>query len=126
MSSRAEFLPPLILPSATGIPLVRLVVDTGIHQQRWTRQAAIEYMSTHTGIAESDVVAEIERYIVNPGQACAYKVGQLKILELRQRARDTLGERFDLRRFHNVMLAHGAVPLTILEQLVERWIAAES
>ncbi len=104
---------------------VRLVVDTGIHHSRWTREQAIDYMESHTGIAHSDVVAEIERYIVNPGQACAYKVGQLKILELRRRARDTLGERFDLRRFHNVVLTSGAVPLTILEQLVERWIEEE-
>ncbi len=104
---------------------VRLVVDTGIHQQRWTREQAIEYMSSHTGIEEGDVVAEIERYIVNPGQACAYKVGQLKILELRERAREALGPRFDLRRFHNVVLANGAVPLTLLEQLVDRWIEDE-
>ncbi len=104
---------------------VRLVVDTGIHQRRWTREQAIEYMSSHTGMPPSEVVTEIERYIVLPGQACAYKVGQLKILELRQRAREALGPRFDLRRFHNVLLGHGAVPLTLLEELVDRWIAEE-
>jgi uncharacterized protein (DUF885 family) len=71
---------------------------------------------------ETDVVAEIERYIVNPGQACAYKVGQLKIIELRQQAMDALGDRFDIRQFHNVVLTNGAVPLSILEQLVEAWI----
>lgn len=102
---------------------VRLVVDTGIHAQRWTREQAIEYMRENTGIAETDVVAEIERYIVNPGQACAYKVGQLKILELRRRAREALGEAFDIRGFHEVVLAHGAMPLSILEQQVERWVA---
>ncbi len=104
---------------------VRLVVDTGIHQRRWTREQAIEYMSSHTGMPPSEVVTEIERYIVLPGQACAYKVGQLKIVELRQRAREALGPRFDLRRFHNVLLGHGAVPLTLLEELVDRWIAEE-
>ena len=104
---------------------VRLVVDTGIHQKRWTREEAIDYMATHTGMEEGDVVAEIERYIVNPGQACAYKVGQLKILELRERARQALGSRFDLRLFHNVLLTNGAVPLTVLERLVDRWIEDE-
>jgi uncharacterized protein (DUF885 family) len=101
---------------------VRLVVDTGIHAKRWTREEAIEYMLANTGMPETDVVAEIERYIVNPGQACAYKVGQLKIIELRQQAMDALGDRFDIRQFHNVVLTNGAVPLSILEQLVEAWI----
>ena len=102
---------------------VRLVVDTGIHHFRWTREAAIEYMTTHTGMPASEIETEIERYIVNPGQACAYKVGQLKILELRQRAREALGARFDLRRFHDAVLGHGAVPLTLLEEIIARWIA---
>lgn len=101
---------------------VRLVVDTGIHAKRWTRKAAIAYMLANTGMPETDVVAEIERYIVDPGQACAYKVGQLKILELRQRATDALGDQFDLRDFHNVVLTNGAMPLTILEHLVDLWI----
>jgi uncharacterized protein (DUF885 family) len=101
---------------------VRLVVDTGIHAKRWTREEAIEYMLANTGMPETDVVAEIERYIVDPGQACAYKVGQLKILGLRQQAMDALGDRFDIRQFHNVVLTNGAVPLTILERLVEAWI----
>lgn len=104
---------------------VRLVVDTGIHQKRWTREEAIAYMSEHTGMPMTDVVAEVERYIVNPGQACAYKVGQLKILELRERARAELGEKFDLRGFHDVVLTHGAVPLVILEDLVERWVESQ-
>ncbi len=101
---------------------VRLVVDTGIHRQRWTRQQAIEYMSRNTGIAEPEVVTEIERYIVSPGQACAYKVGQLKILELRERARQRLGARFDIRRFHDVVLENGSLPLRLLERLVDDWI----
>ncbi len=101
---------------------VRLVVDTGIHAKRWTREQAIDYMLQHTGMAESDVVAEIERYIVMPGQACAYKVGMLKILELRQQAEQALGERFDIRAFHDVLLKNGAMPLDILQRIVEDWI----
>lgn len=102
---------------------VRLVVDTGIHAERWTRQEAIDYMLANTGMPAGDVVAEIERYIVNPGQACAYKVGQLEILALRRRAQEALGDDFDLAGFHDVVLTHGAVPLAILGQLVDRWIA---
>jgi uncharacterized protein (DUF885 family) len=101
---------------------VRLVVDTGIHAQRWTREEALDYMLANTGMPEGDVVAEIERYIVNPGQACAYKVGQLEILALRRRAEERLGDDFDLAGFHDVVLTNGAVPLSILEQLVDRWI----
>jgi uncharacterized protein (DUF885 family) len=101
---------------------VRLVVDTGIHQRRWTREEAIDYMLANTGMAESDVVAEIERYIVAPGQATAYKIGMMKFLELRQAAMDRLGDRFDLRDFHDVVLKNGAVPLDILERLVYDYI----
>ena len=104
----------------------RLVVDTGIHRMRWTREQAIEYMARNTGLPESRAVSEIERYIVMPGQACAYKVGELEIMALRQRAMDRLGARFDLRRFHHVVLTNGAVPLTILERLVEDWIRSEA
>ena len=101
---------------------VRLVVDTGIHHKRWTREEAIDYMLANTGMAESDVVAEIERYIVMPGQATAYKVGMMKILELRQKAMDSLGDRFDLRDFHDVVLKNGAVPLDILERIIDEYI----
>jgi len=104
---------------------VRLVVDTGIHRKRWTREQAIDYMLKNTGMPETDVVAEIERYIVLPGQACAYKVGQLKILALREKARERLGPRFDIKRFHDVVLRNGALPLSLLERVVERWIEAE-
>ena len=104
---------------------VRLVVDTGLHDQRWTREQAIRYMRQTTGRAESDVVAEVERYIVMPGQACAYKIGMLKILELRERARQQLGPKFDLRDFHDVVLKNGALPLEILEQVVNEYIAAK-
>lgn len=103
----------------------RLVVDTGLHDQRWTREQAIAYLRRTTGMALSDVTAEVERYIVKPGQACAYKVGMLKILELRERARQQLGPRFDLRDFHGVVLQNGALPLEILEQVVNEYIAAK-
>jgi len=101
---------------------VRLVVDTGIHAQRWTREQAIAYMLEKTGMGEKDVTAEIERYIVSPGQACAYKVGMLKIRELRSRAQQELGEKFDQREFHDVILKDGALPLEILEKQVNTYI----
>ncbi len=101
---------------------VRLVVDVGIHHKRWTREQAIKYMIEKTGMPEGDVVAEIERYIVWPGQACAYKTGQLKILQLREKARTELGEKFNIKEFHNVMLKNGAMPLSILEEVVKNYI----
>ncbi|BDA61319.1 hypothetical protein NUITMVS1_27820 [Shewanella xiamenensis] len=102
---------------------VRLVVDTGIHHSRWTREQAIDYMKKNTGMSDRDVTAEIERYIVMPGQATAYKVGMMKILELREKSKQALGDKFDLRDFHDVLLKNGAVPLDILEKLVDRYIA---
>jgi uncharacterized protein (DUF885 family) len=105
---------------------VRLVVDTGIHAQRWTREQAIAYMVQNTGMPETDVVAEVERYIVSPGQACAYKVGQLAILSLRGRAQQALGPRFDPRAFHDVVLGQGALPLELLERKVDEWIANQT
>ncbi|MBA2431849.1 MAG: DUF885 domain-containing protein [Chthoniobacterales bacterium] len=102
---------------------VRLVVDTGIHAKRWTREQAIAYMVEKTGMLERDVTAEVERYIVMPGQACAYKVGMLKIRELRDRAQQSLGDQFDQREFHEVVLTNGALPLEILAQQVEEYIA---
>jgi uncharacterized protein (DUF885 family) len=104
---------------------VRLVVDTGLHAKRWTREQAISYMADATGMPQADVVTEIERYIVMPGQACAYKTGMLRILDLRQRAQERLGDRFDLREFHDAVLENGAVPLVILDQLVDEYIAEE-
>lgn len=101
---------------------VRLVVDAGIHYKKWTRTQAIDYMIKNTGMTKSEVVSEIERYIVIPGQACAYKVGQLKILELRAKAKKALGDKFDIKKFHNVILKNGAVPLSILEKLVNKYI----
>jgi uncharacterized protein (DUF885 family) len=102
----------------------RLVVDTGLHAQGWTREQAITYMVNTTGMNESEVITEVERYMGQPGQACAYKVGQLKILELRERAKTALGPRFNLKDFHAVVLENGGVPLTLLEKLVDEWIAS--
>ena len=101
---------------------VRLVVDTGIHHKKWTREEAIDYMIAHTGMTTTEVTTEIERYIVIPGQACAYKMGMMKILELCEHAKTELGEKFALREFHNVVLKNGAVPLDILEEIIENYI----
>jgi len=101
----------------------RLVVDTGLHAKRWSREQAIDYMVSTTGSPASDMTSEVERYMADPGQACAYKVGELKILALREKARAALGAKFDLKDFHAVVLENGAVPLTLLEQLVDEWIA---
>jgi uncharacterized protein (DUF885 family) len=102
---------------------VRLVVDTGIHSKCWTREQAINYMEQTTGMGHTDVVSEIERYIVNPGQACAYKIGMMKILQLREKAKTALGNRFNLREFHHVMLKNGALPLNLLEKIVDEYLA---
>ncbi len=103
----------------------RLVVDTGMHALGWTRQQAIDWMMSNSPMTEQDVVAEVDRYIVIPGQALAYKIGQLKIRELRKRAERELGDEFDVREFHNVVLTTGAVPLSVLESRVDRWIESE-
>ena len=105
---------------------VRLVVDTGLHAKRWTREQAIAYMKDKTGMPEPDIVAEIERYLVMPGQALAYKIGMIRILELRQKARSSLGDRFDIREFHDVILRNGALPLSLLEQQVDAYIGQKS
>ncbi|MDB6148089.1 MAG: hypothetical protein JWO45_1753, partial [Spartobacteria bacterium] len=101
---------------------VRLVVDTGIHAKHWTREQAIAYMREKTGMGEKEITAEIERYIVMPGQACAYKIGMLKIQELRSRAQKDLGEKFDQREFHDTVLRNGALPLEVLEEQVNEYI----
>ena len=102
----------------------RLVVDTGIHAKRWPRQQAIDYLAQNTPNPQGDIVKAIERYIVMPGQATAYKIGMLKILELRQRAAQALGERFDIRLFHEAVLGSGPLPLTVLETRIDSYIAA--
>lgn len=105
---------------------IRLVLDTGIHSMGWSRDRAIRYFLENAGKTEHDVVVEVDRYIVWPGQALAYKVGQLKIREIRERAQQRLGARFDVRRFHDALLARGALPLTILEARMNAWIEREA
>jgi len=101
---------------------VRLVVDTGLHHKRWTREQAIEYMSDVTGNAESSVVSEIERYMVWPGQALGYKLGMITIQQARARAESQLGDKFDIREFHDVVLLNGAVPMAVLKKNVQNWV----
>ncbi len=103
----------------------RLVVDTGIHQMRWTREQAIQFMRENTGASEHNIVSEVDRYIAWPGQALAYKIGQLKISEIRARAERALGKRFDVRSFHDEVLSGGAVPLDILESEMGRWLESQ-
>ena len=104
----------------------RLVLDTGIHHKKWSRDQAVEYMMENTANSEGDIRAEIDRYIVWPGQATAYKIGMLKIQELRRDAETKLGDDFDIREFHDVILANGSVPLSVLEELVDQWVSTQS
>ena len=104
----------------------RLVVDSGLHHKKWTREQAIQYLLDNTPNPENDCVKAIERYIVMPGQATAYKIGMLKILEMREKSRKALGDKFDIREFHDVFLASGPVPLKIFEQRVNDWVASKS
>jgi uncharacterized protein (DUF885 family) len=101
---------------------VRLVVDTGLHAKGWSRQQAIDYFAENAPKSEHDITNEIDRYIGNPGQALAYKIGQLRLSALRERAEQRLGEDFDLRVFHDRLLADGALPLSVLEQRIDAWI----
>lgn len=104
----------------------RLVVDTGIHYKKWTREKAMEYMKETTGMSDTEVRVEIERYIVWPAQATSYKMGMLQILELRDRAKNEMGDKFDLRQFHSIVLDQGIVPLFILEDLIDEWIKSKT
>ena len=102
---------------------MRLVVDTGIHALGWTRRQSIDYMMANSPESRTDATAEVERYIANPGQALAYKIGQLTISRLKAKAQAALGDRFDPRAFHAVVLDTGALPMPVLEAKVDRWIA---
>jgi uncharacterized protein (DUF885 family) len=104
---------------------IRLVVDTGVHSQHWTRQQMVDYFHDHSTIDETNVQAEVDRYIAWPGQALGYKMGQLKLLELRDRAKTALGPKFDIRAFHDEVLDSGALPLDVLDKRVDAWIAAQ-
>ena len=99
---------------------VRLVVDTGLHTRGWTRERAIQYMLDNSSMAKSDVEAEVERYIANPAQALGYKIGQIRIREMRTAAEKRLGSKFDVKRFHTEVLRDGALPMDVLEKKLER------
>ncbi len=105
---------------------MRLVVDTGLHYKKWTREQAIDFMLKNSSMDESDVVAEVERYIAIPGQALAYKTGQLAIQEMRNKAEKALGDRFDLKAFHRAILIDGALPLNVLAKKMDEWIASQN
>ena len=105
---------------------VRLVVDTGVHYKHWSREQMVEFFRQHTAMDEQNIQTEVDRYIAWPGQALSYKLGQMKILELRERARHQLGSRFDIRAFHDAVLDQGALPLDVLEEKIDRWIMAQS
>jgi uncharacterized protein (DUF885 family) len=104
---------------------MRLVVDTGLHTRNWTREQSITYMLDNSSMAASDAESEVERYIAIPGQALGYKIGQLRITELRRKAQAALGSRFDVREFHSVVLRDGALPLSVLEAKIDRWIKSK-
>jgi uncharacterized protein (DUF885 family) len=104
---------------------IRLVVDTGVHSQHWTRQQMVDYFREHSAIDETNIQAEVDRYIAWPAQALGYKMGQLKILELRDKAKTALGSKFDIKAFHDEVLDSGALPLDVLELCVDAWIAAQ-
>ena len=103
----------------------RLVVDTGLHAKGWTEQQAVDYFDANLSVPRAAVVSEVQRYIAAPGQATAYKIGMMRIQQLRRSAEAALGDRFDIRRFHDCVLAGGALPLDLLDRRVKQWIAAE-
>jgi uncharacterized protein (DUF885 family) len=104
----------------------RLVVDTGIHAKGWSRERSVDYFLANTALTRDNVVREIDRYFVWPGQACAYQIGKNKILELRERAKKELGPRFDIRKYHDTVLENGGVPLPVLETIVADWVRASA
>ena len=102
---------------------IRLVIDTGVHEKHWTRDQMVAYFHRYTAMDEPNVQSEVDRYIAWPGQALAYKIGQLEILKLRQAAKEQLGEKFDIRAFHDEVLGDGALPLDVLDKRVRDWVA---
>ncbi|MBV1901202.1 MAG: DUF885 domain-containing protein, partial [Kordiimonadaceae bacterium] len=102
---------------------IRLVIDTGLHSKGWTEEQAVTYFQENSAITDAQALSEVRRYMVLPGQATSYKIGMLKIQELRKKAEDTLGDKFDIRSFHDTILGGGALPLSILERRVDGWIA---
>ena len=104
---------------------IRLVVDTGVHSQHWTRQQMVDYFHEHSSLDETNIQSEVDRYIAWPAQALGYKMGQLKILELRDKAKTALGAKFDIKAFHDEVLDSGALPMDVLEKRVDAWIAAQ-
>jgi uncharacterized protein (DUF885 family) len=104
---------------------IRLVIDTGVHEKHWSRDQMVEYFHKYTAMDEPNVQTEVDRYIAWPGQALAYKLGQLEIMKLRDEARQKLGAKFDLRSFHDEVLGSGALPLDVLDSEVKAWIARQ-
>jgi uncharacterized protein (DUF885 family) len=104
---------------------IRLVVDTGMHEKHWTRDQMVAYFHKYTAMDEPNIQSEVDRYIAWPGQALAYKLGQLEILKLREQAKQKLGEQFDIRAFHDEILVNGALPLDVLDQVVTDWLATQ-
>jgi len=105
---------------------IRLVVDTGLHAKGWTREQAIQYSLDNEAESEASIISEVERYMANPGQALSYKVGQLKIRELRTLAETALGSDFDIKHFHRIVLESGCIPLSYLEDKIINWISTET
>ena len=104
---------------------IRLVVDTGVHEDHWTRQQMVDYFHQHSSISDTSIQAEVDRYIAWPAQALGYKIGQLKFLELRAKAEQALGPKFDIRAFHDQLVDSGALPLDVVTQRVDAWIASQ-
>ncbi|CAF0755890.1 unnamed protein product [Adineta steineri] len=100
----------------------RLVVDTGIHWKRWSREQTIDYMMENTCMNKEEIITEVERYFVFPGQACSYMIGCQTILSLREKAQLALGDKFDLKKFHDAVLLHGSLPLNVLENIIDEYI----
>jgi uncharacterized protein (DUF885 family) len=105
---------------------IRLVIDTGVHAKHWSRDQMVEYFHKYTAMDEPNIQTEVDRYIAWPGQALAYKLGQLEILKLREEAQQKLGSKFDIRTFHDEVLGNGALPLDVLDEQVEAWISSQS